>query len=123
MGRKNAIIVGFICMLIANTGLGMLSLIPYGQWELFYTLSLLIRFLQGYGDTLVTTTALSLISTIYSDDKTKYISAFEAAGGLGLLVGPPLGGFLYGYLSYAWTLYFFSTLIGGCLLLQIVFVP
>jgi MFS family permease len=38
----------------------------------------------------------------------------EAAGGLGLMVGPPMGGFLYGYLNYAMTFYFFSIVIGAC---------
>jgi len=123
MGRKNAIIVGFVCMLVANTGLGMLALINYDNWRLFYFFSCLIRFIQGYGDTLATTTALSLISTNFQDEKTKYISIMEAAGGLGLMVGPPMGGFLFGIFNYAWTFYLFSVLITVNLLLQIYYVP
>lgn len=45
MGRKNAIVVGLVCMLISNTGLGMLALIPYERWGLFYFCSVLIRFI------------------------------------------------------------------------------
>ena len=40
-----------------------------------------------------------------------------------MLIGPPMGGFLYGYLNYAWTFYFFSFLIGACMLIQIIFIP
>lgn len=123
MGRKNAMIVGTACMLIANTGLGLLALIPYDRWGWFFTCSLLIRFLQGYGDTLATTTALSLISTNYSEEKTKYIGFMEAAGGLGLMIGPAFGSFLYSYLNYAWTFYFLSIAIGINLIVLIIFIP
>jgi len=123
MGRKNAIIVGFICMLIANQGLGMLALIDYDNWFLFYSCSLIIRFLQGYGDTLATTTAFSLISTNFNEEKTKYISIMEAAGGLGLMIGPPMGGLLFGIFNYAWTFYFFSLLIAANLAVQIYYLP
>lgn len=45
MGRKNAIIVGFVCMIIANTGLGLIALINTEHWGLFYFISLVVRFL------------------------------------------------------------------------------
>lgn len=45
MGRKNAMIIGTICMLIANTCLGMLALISYDKPQTFYICSLLVRFL------------------------------------------------------------------------------
>lgn len=66
---------------------------------------------------------MSLISTQFNEEKTKYIGFFEAAGGIGTMIGPPMGGFLYGYLHYAWTFYFFSAVIGLCLLFNLWFVP
>ena len=123
MGRKNAMLYGTWCMLAANTGLGMLALIPYDNWGWFYFFSLIIRFLQGYGDTLATTTALSLISTNFSEDKTKYIGFMEAAGGLGLMIGPSFGSFLYGYLDYAWTFYILSIFIGINLVILVLYIP
>jgi MFS family permease len=47
----------------------------------------------------------------------------EAAGGLGLMIGPSIGSFLYGYLNYAWTFYFFSILIGINLILLVIYIP
>jgi MFS family permease len=123
MGRKNAMLIGTACMLISNTGLGMLALIPYTRPGWFYFCSLATRFLQGYGDTLATTTALSLISTNFSEDKAKYIGYMEAAGGLGLMIGPSVGSFLYGYLNYAWTFYFLSICIGINLILLAIYTP
>jgi MFS family permease len=120
MGRKNAMLVGEVCMFVANVGLGMLAIIPYDRPGTFYTLTLLI---QGYGNTLTTTTALSLISTNFSEDKQKYIAYFEAAGGLGLMIGPPLGSFLYGIVDYAWTFYLLSLFIGLNGLISYLFIP
>ena len=45
MGRKNSMIIGMICLLLTNTGLGMLSYLADDQWLLFYILSCSIRFL------------------------------------------------------------------------------
>lgn len=67
MGRKNSIIIGFICIFITNTALGALSLIPDADWRLFYSLSCLIRFVQGYGDSLTLATSFSLIASQFSD--------------------------------------------------------
>lgn len=53
MGRKNAVIVGFVVLIISTTGLGLLEYVPYDQWKLFYALSFVIRFAQGYGDSLI----------------------------------------------------------------------
>lgn len=116
-------IVGTTVMLLANTGLGLLALIDYDQPYVFFFFSIIVRFFQGYGDTLVTCTALSLITTNWSEEKTKYISFMEASAGLGLMIGPPMGASLYGVLNFAWTFYFFSFLIGICLIMQIAFLP
>lgn len=56
MGRKNAVIVGFTILLISTTCLGMLEYVPYDQWKLFYGLSIVIRFAQGYASSLISTT-------------------------------------------------------------------
>lgn len=116
-------LIGSVCMFVANIGLGMLALIPIDHPMTFYYLTLFIRFLQGYGDTLTTTTALSLISTNYSEEKTKYIGFMEAAGGLGLMIGPPLGSFLYSMFKYAWTFYSLAVFIFINTLLCLFFIP
>ena len=45
MGRKNAVVIGFICMITANTGLGLLAFIPDTYWKFFLGMSMAIRFL------------------------------------------------------------------------------
>ena len=123
MGRKNAVVIGFICMITANTGLGLLSFIPDTYWKLFLGMSMAIRFLQGYGDSLYTVVALSLISSNFPEKRTQYVSLLEAANGFGLILGPPLGGLAYSYLDYSWTFYAFSLLLTINLLLVIIYIP
>ena len=123
MGRKNAIIVGFLCMITANTGLGLLSHIPDDNWVLFFVLSILIRFLQGYGDSLATTVDLALITANFSENRIKYVGIMEASAGVGMILGPPVGGLIYSYMGYAWTFYIFSVIISLNLFVQIYYVP
>jgi MFS family permease len=53
-------------------------------------------------------TAMSLISTNFPEDKEKYISYIGASMGFGLMIGPPLGSFVFGRFGFAWVFYFFS---------------
>lgn len=39
------------------------------------------------------------------------------------MVGPPIGGFVYGFLGYQGTFYFFSVVIIGSLIIQIIYIP
>ena len=47
----------------------------------------------------------------------------EAAAGLGLMIGPPLGSIIYGHLGYAWAFYFFTILLAYNLVCLIVLMP
>jgi len=44
MGRKNSILLGMTCVLVSNTALGLLALIPDADWRLFLGLSIVARF-------------------------------------------------------------------------------
>lgn len=68
-------------------------------------------------------TAMSLISTNFPEDKEKYISYIGASMGFGLMVGPPLGSFIFGNLNFAMVFYFFSIWIFIMMVLQYVFIP
>jgi len=123
MGRKNAMMIGFGSIFVSNTIMGMLSLINYSYWKTFLFLSCLTRFVQGYGDSLAVATAMSIISSNFPDEKIKYISYIGASTGFGLMVGPPLGSFIYGHLGFGCVFYFFSLWIGVMLIIQYFFIP
>jgi MFS family permease len=65
LGRKKGLLVGIACMLVANTGLGALSLIPkeeaYGMP--FFWLTGLVRLISGFGDSLAVLICFSLIGS------------------------------------------------------------
>jgi MFS family permease len=123
MGRKNSIIFGFSILVFTTTSLGLLSYIPYDHWKSFYYLATIVRFMQGYGDTLIMTTCFSVVGTKFPEQKETYISLMEAAVGLGLIVGPPMGSVIYGLGGYAWTFYAFALIITANVILCLVCLP
>jgi len=52
-----------------------------------------------------------VVNQVFSENKAQYISYLEAASGLGMIVGPPLGSLIYGFSGYQWSFYAFSILI------------
>ena len=123
MGRKNSLIIGFIIIFLSTMSLGMISLIETTEWRTFYFAAMASRFAQGCGDGLVITTCFSLIGSNFSEEKTKYYGMIEAALGFGLVIGPPVGSFLYGYFGYAWTFYSISVLMGINIILCLFLLP
>lgn len=90
-------------MFIANIALGSLHFISKDQPILFITLAVVIRFFQGIGDSISLSTSFSLVSMTFSEEKAIYIAYLESSWGLGTLVGPPLGSFVYAIGGYQMT--------------------
>ena len=107
-------------LFLTTTALGSLSFISNGQWQMFFILSCAIRFFQGYADSLVFTTVIALINTLFVEDKEIYIGYVEAANCIGFMIGPLLGSIIYGYCGYTYTFYAFSGIIFLTYLLQII---
>lgn len=65
------------------------------------------RAIQGLGAALVAPNALALITTTFSDRKTRdtALSLYGAMSGLGIVVGLLLGGFLTGTLGWRWVFF------------------
>lgn len=68
-------------------------------------------------------TSFSLIASQYPLEKAEYIGILEAATGFGLMIGPPIGSFMYGFFQYAWAFYIFSIIIFIVIILQVVLIP
>jgi len=52
MGRKNAVILSYLLLILSTTGLGLLDLVDKSDWKLFIALLTILRFVQGYADSL-----------------------------------------------------------------------
>ena len=98
-------------MLVGTTIFATLSIIDYQNWKSFYAAIVVTRFVMGYADSLILTTSVSLLGSYFSDQKAKYFGLMEAACGLGLIVGPPIGSLMYGYFGFEGAFMIFSGII------------
>jgi MFS family permease len=65
----------------------------------------------------------SVVNNVWSEDREKYLSYIEAAGGLGLMLGPVIGGILNTYFSYSVTFFTFAALCAVSGVLSLLFIP
>ena len=73
---------------------------------IFVILSFAAQILGGIGAGLNSTCAMAIITALFQEQKELYIGILEAGIGIGLLIGPLMGAFLYsvgGYLLPFWT--------------------
>lgn len=80
-------------------GLASIALVknPY----IFLLVSFISQVFGGFGAGALSTCSMALIGTFENEEREKYIGWIEAANGLGLLLGPVLGAFLYSVGGYA----------------------
>ena len=73
----------------------------------FIALSFTAQIIGGLGAGLNSTCAIAIISSFFPTEKEFYIGILEAGVGVGMLVGPLCGAFLYsigGYIMPFWTI-------------------
>jgi predicted MFS family arabinose efflux permease len=63
MGRKNAWLGGIAAVIIGTFMLGSMAYVSSDYWAVYYIVSVVGRFLQGYGDSLALTVICSQISS------------------------------------------------------------
>jgi MFS family permease len=83
----------------------------------------LLRFIQGAGDSLVSTSAYSIITIEFPQMKQSYIGYCQSAVGIGLMMGPCLGQALYTLFNYQLTFYIFAGFFTLAMLVLIFMVP
>lgn len=68
---------------------------PFAAWCLF------MRILQGVGSAMEETAAYAIIADIDSDQVSLFLGLCEISTGVGYMIGPPLGGWLYSVGGFA----------------------
>ena len=53
MGKKNRLMMGYLILLLSNSGYAMISYMPKSDWRYFYALSAAMRMMQGYADLII----------------------------------------------------------------------
>ena len=82
---------------------------PMENAQQFITLSVLFRFIQGLGSSLIQTTMYSICANFFPNHKDAMIGYIEAVTGVGLCFGPLLGSTLYSIGGYNFIMYVFGT--------------
>lgn len=121
LGSKNAIILGFLFLSGTTFGIGLLADMPVAD-EFKYT-GMALRFFQGAGDILLQITIYTVVSEVFSDNLTAAITKIEITVGLGLGLGPFIGGVVYNKLGFKGTMFMFGGLNSFALVMCFVCMP
>jgi len=113
LGRKRCYVFGMGLQGITMCAFGFLEFI-HGH-TLFLTLSLVFRALQGIGSGMAVTAAISLMTIHFKDQMQKMLAENEGFTGLGLMMGPTIGGLLY----HAFGFLVAFEIVGGLLTLTV----
>ena len=89
----------------------------------FYAVSLTARMIQGVADGLICVTIPSVIGNEFPHKTEIYMGYLEAAMGFGLTLGPVICSFVFTYLGYAGTYFFFAGFLLTFGLLTTCFIP
>ena len=116
IGRRTTFVIGIVGFAFAS-GLGGAAT--------NFTMLVTARALQGVFGALLAPTALSLLTTTFtqSKDRARAFGVFGAIAGSGVAIGLILGGVLTEYLDWRWTLYANVVLAAFALVGVILFVP
>lgn len=109
-GKVWVYIYGLLIVSVSTVLFGGASLVPEG-WP-FYAWCLIMRIAQGVGSALEETAAYAIIADLDWEQVSLYLGICEISTGLGYMVGPPLGGFLFSMGGFAMPF----LLLGSCLL-------
>jgi MFS family permease len=100
-GPANMITAGLVIMGLCFIAFGFIQDMTDAT-KVFY-FGMLLRFIQGASQSFVLVTGLSVATNDYPEIKDKLCGWIECAVGLGLMVGPIIGSFLYSATNFKMT--------------------
>ncbi|XP_010139390.1 PREDICTED: MFS-type transporter SLC18B1 isoform X1 [Buceros rhinoceros silvestris] len=113
IGAKFMFVAGLFVSGCVTILFGMLDKVPSGP--VFISLCFLVRAMDAVGFAAAMTASFSILAKAFPDNIATVLGSLEIFTGLGLVLGPPLGGFLYQSFGYEVP---FITL--GCVVLVLV---
>jgi MFS family permease len=129
-GRKNFIIAGYVIIVIFSVLLALTELFPPSHKTgmeymgyLYFGTCVIARCGQGLGNICIHVTCYSILTSVFSDNREKYIGYGEAATGFGLMLGPVLGGILNSTIGYMGAFLVFAGMLFVFGVLAFVFIP
>lgn len=88
-GKKNTIMMAFVISVTSTIGLVLSSFISNAF--VFYGVTLIIRLVQGTGDSCTQSPILSLVTILFPIDTERFLGYCETAIGVGFAIGPIMG--------------------------------
>ncbi|NXX90498.1 S18B1 protein, partial [Centropus bengalensis] len=113
IGAKFMFVAGMFVSGCVTILFGVLDMVPSGP--LFIGLCFLVRAMDAIGFAAAITASFSILAMAFPNNIATVLGSLEIFAGLGLVLGPPLGGFLYQSFGYEVP---FITL--GCIVLVLV---
>jgi MFS family permease len=98
-GSRNTVIVIAGLLIVAQNSI--LCLLQFqNDTQMFILYSLLAQTLGGLGAGANSTSSMAILSSFEPQEREMYIGTIEACNGVGLLLGPLMGGLLYSFGGY-----------------------
>ena len=98
-GRRRVFIVGNLLVALFTCLLGAAEAMPDGWPFILYCLSMQVA--QGFGIALAETASYALIAELFPERITFFVGLNEAFTGIGVAIGPPIGGVLFSIGGFA----------------------
>ncbi|XP_026195232.1 MFS-type transporter SLC18B1 [Anabas testudineus] len=113
IGAKFMLIMGLFVSSICTILFGLLDRVPAGP--AFITLCFLVRSIDALGFAAAMTSSFAMTAKIFPNNVATVLGSLEMFTGLGLILGPPVGGWFYQSFGYE-----VPFLLLGCVLLLMV---
>ncbi|XP_042356696.1 LOW QUALITY PROTEIN: MFS-type transporter SLC18B1 [Plectropomus leopardus] len=113
IGAKFMLIMGLFVSSCCTILFGLLNQVPAGA--AFITLCFIVRSIDAIGFAAAITSSFAMTAKIFPDNVATVLGSLEIFTGLGLIVGPPVGGWFYQSFGYE-----VPFMLLGCLLLVMV---
>ena len=98
IGRKKVYLLG-ICS--ETLGILIFVLVIHTDGVMFILISFIGRMCMGLGGSCILISTFALIASLYHDSMEAKIGVSESLGGIGLIVGPLVGGLIYAAVGYS----------------------
>lgn len=121
--RKNLIVQSYLVIFLSTSSFVFLSQLQSEQYMLFFYLSVGLRMIQGLASAPIQICAYSFATNEMSHDKDTYIGYVEMALGVGDMIGPSIGGFVYDLTGFMGTFIVFGSMVLTGVIFSILMIP
>ncbi|CAG9312187.1 unnamed protein product [Blepharisma stoltei] len=120
VGRKKFLFIGCI---IETVGILLFAFVTNFDGDTFVFLSFAARILQGMGGSALTVTLFALIANMYPEDIEAKLGWMETMGGVGLILGPLIGGGFYSLVGYTLTFVIYVVVLAALTVATFLVLP